>query len=111
MEPKTLQQEFGHTVATVIELEDQIRVLDKQQREIGINLSCLIGKKKGLDMDKNESINKKQEVKAQLQASQEKLQNFHIKGQKKNSKKMLKSRDSLIELKSNSIRLKTTSEK
>ena len=39
----------------------------------------------------------KQEVKAQLQASQEKLQNSHKKGEKKNSKKMLKSRDRLID--------------
>ena len=69
MEPKTLQQEFDHTVATVRELDNQIYVLDKQQREIGINLSCLIAKKKGLDMDKNDFFSKKQEVKAQLQAS------------------------------------------
>ena len=54
--------------------------------------------KEGIRHGKNVLFNKKQEVKVQLQASQEKLQNFHTKGEKRNSKKMLKCRDGLIEL-------------
>ena len=98
MEPKDLQEEFDHTVAEIKDLQDQIRVLDHKQEQMGISLSCHMAKKRGFDMEKNDLINKKKEVKVQLQDTEAKLKNFQAKGEKRTSKKMLKSRDRLIEL-------------
>ena len=97
MEPKGLQEEFDHTVAEIKDLQDQIRVLDHKQEQMGISLTCHMAKKKGFDMEKNDLINNRQEVIVQLQDTEAKLKIFQAKGEKRTSKKMLKSRDSLIE--------------
>ena len=56
MEPKGLQEEFDHTVAEIKDLQDQIRILDHKQEQMGISLSCHIAKKKGFDMKKKKMI-------------------------------------------------------
>ena len=111
MEPKGLQEEFDHTVAEIIDLQDQIRVLDHKQEQMGISLSCHMAKKKGFDMEKNDLINKKKELIVQLQDTEAKLKNFQAKGKKRSSKKMLKSRDRLIELEIQLQEIKTASRK